>query len=282
MLLRLGVAIVFLGILIGGAAWLSHLDAISIEEITVRGNSVTPTDELVHITDNQLAGSYAYAFSKRNSAIYPKKAIISRIKDAYARVKDVSVTLDEFTTLEIHVTEREPYAMWCEGKMENTDEGAQQCYFLDETGYIYSKAPQFSGHVFFRFYNGIVESEPIGSYYLDEKDFRRVRVFVEAVRDDFGLNPVAYTTEGNGDGVIQLVADDREGISGEMRFDYSDDLGTVYENLEALLEKDAFKKAFDEGKALTFDYIDLRYGNKIFYKKKGEAAVGGAQEGEGE
>ncbi|MEK7176606.1 MAG: hypothetical protein AAB704_02205, partial [Patescibacteria group bacterium] len=53
---------------------------------------------------------------------------------------------------------------------------------------------------------------------------------------------------------------------GRLIISIADDLSKVLENLETILRSDNLKKALARGGVI--DYIDLRYGNKIFYKFK--------------
>ncbi|MEK7145371.1 MAG: hypothetical protein AAB808_01350 [Patescibacteria group bacterium] len=53
---------------------------------------------------------------------------------------------------------------------------------------------------------------------------------------------------------------------GRLIISIADDLSKVLENLETILRSDNLKKALARGGVI--DYIDLRYGNKVFYKFK--------------
>ena len=49
-------------------------------------------------------------------------------------------------------------------------------------------------------------------------------------------------------------------------FDTRQNLGTVLSNIELLMEREELSLI---SKTPRFEYVDLRYGNKVFYKSKG-------------
>jgi hypothetical protein len=71
----------------------------------------------------------------------------------------VSLGYDKFDTLNLIVKERESNYFGAFG----TPGVDKDCYFIDPTGLVFAKAPQFSGNVFFEIYGKPVAT-PIGSH----------------------------------------------------------------------------------------------------------------------
>lgn len=278
---RFGLIITAVIVLLGAVAGVSYINALEIHNVTVSGNSVVTTDELTHYIRDELSGRRLALFSRKNAFIYPKSAIVAGVYDRFTRVRDVDIGLKEINTLAVTVEERTPHALWCGDGSVFVDEdrgiavgetpaqgsGEQQCYFLDDTGFIYGPAPHFTGYVFFTYY-GPVEGEIIGSRYVDEDYFADVEFFIKSLRD-LNLNPIAFARFDTGESRVYLQKETgREGsIGGYIIFHSGDDLDAVYENIRVLIEKEVLaEKLAEAGKDAELAYIDLRYGNKVFYR----------------
>jgi len=153
--------------------------------------------------------------------------------------------------------------LWC-GKKINIYE---KCYFLDEDGYIYTEAPTFSGSVFFRNYGNIEGIKQIGVNFLDSKKFKEISFFIKSIKD-VNLNPVSFFAGDNGDYEIYLGNNlkNYNFYGGKIIFNRDDDMGEVFDNLITILNEKILIKEL--GNNTQLDYIDLRFGKKIFYKLK--------------
>ena len=145
---------------------------------------------------------------------------------------------------------------------------------MDEDGYIFDEAPYFSGEVYFKFYgltdvgrpdSGRPTSEdfPLGSYFL-KQNFKQLISFKD-ILIGIGLKPVALYATNDGDIQIFLSGGTLPTTGPQIIFRADADFQNVAENLEAALTTEPLQSEF-KNKYSSLQYIDLRFGNKVYYK----------------
>jgi len=95
---------------------------------------------------------------------------------------------------------------------------------------------------------------------LPVDEFHRITFFL-----DF-LTPLDLTPTGLEAGADEYQIQLKNG--GRLIINSTDDLSIILKNLETIFRSDNLKKVLASGGIL--DYIDLRYGNKVFYKFKND------------
>lgn len=238
-------------------SWFLNQPFVVINNIAVSGNSLVATDALLATTKKILSDSYFGLFTKSNIFLYPEKTIQKTLAAAFPAIKSVHGNLKNWQTLQLSVEERIPFALWCQ-LVDSTD-----CFYLDKNGLIFSTAAVFSENIFVRFTGGEINasSSPIvGKNFLPADEFRRVTFFLDFLAP-LGLTPTSLEASAD-EYQIQLKG------NGQLIVNSTDDFSVILKNLEAILHSDNLKKALARGGVI--DYIDLRYGNKVFYKFKSD------------
>lgn len=239
---------------IPGLGWLMGFNEVTIQNIIIKGNSTVTTDKVDTIARGYLEGRYFFLFPKDSIFIYPQHSIEASVLESFKRIKEVSVSFKDFQSIVIEIKEREPDALWCDNAP--VQNGVGNCYFLDSSGVIFAKAPVFSGNIFFRYY-GDVEGDPVGSAFLSPDEFSILRLFVLSLYE-LNISPVFLSIIGQD--TMELYMEEGNKIIFGRRQNLSD----VLSNLESILASDEFKdKGFSE-----IEYLDLRFGNKAYYKYK--------------
>ncbi|MCR4306421.1 MAG: hypothetical protein NUV42_00465 [Candidatus Yonathbacteria bacterium] len=240
--------------LTGVLAWLSGNEKVVIAEIEARGNSVVPGEEIVSMVQREIAGKYLGLFHKNNSFLYPQSAILERILSEQKRISDVNIYLDNLALLVVSVTERKPAYLWC-GNEYSEEENKEACFFMDSDGYIFAEAPYFSGDVFFEWYGPTEEKNgnPIGDRFLPYIEFKKLVSFREAI-SALGLKTTHMTAKTDGDYALSLKD------SGSILFNSDQEFDALLGNLDSAISALASYK--------NLEYVDLRFGNKIFYRYK--------------
>lgn len=245
-------------VIIVGLSFLSRIAKLNISGVEITGNKVVDGEMIKEVVDTDLGGYYLWFFPKTNIFFYPKNKIKDNLTDKFKRLKDISFKITEARTLEISLIEREALYTWCGAEpslqdSERAEEGSEKCYFLDETGYIFDEAPYFSGEVYFKFYGPT------------DGNFEKLILFKKAL-ENMGLKTVALHTLENGD--IKLFLSGKTlATKPEIIFKADSDLEIIAENLETALTTEPLQSNF-KNKYASLLYIDLRYGNKVFYKFK--------------
>jgi len=257
-LIRAGVVFAFLSVIFIGLVLLSRIDRFRISGVEFFGGLLVPAEGIKTETKNFLAGNYFWFFPKNNIFLYPHDSLENFLKDKFKRINTISVSKISNQSIKITITERGLYALWCEGLPDVNS--PEKCYFMDNNGVIFSESPTFSGDAYFKYY-GFIKSgvNPIGITYVDSiSKFHELGLFIERIKST-AIRPVF------------LIADDTDKFDlvlsngGHVYFDTSESFSKTADNLEVLL-KTLISTTTSED--LNIDYIDLRFGNKLFYKLK--------------
>lgn len=244
--------------------YLSRIDKLNIQSVEIVGNNVTDTTLVTKTINEEMAGHYLWIFPKTNIFFYPRTKIEAILHDKYKRLKDVDAGIKNNEILEVKVTEREPKYNWC-GQSSPEDGGGKTCYFTDDSGYIFDEAPYFSGDVYFKFYGNIDHADtPAGNYFATSQ-FTKFITFKD-ILEKLGLKPASlYYEEDKGDITVFLTRNKNASSSPKIIIKNTADISKIAENLNAALSTEPllsdFKKKYD-----SLLYIDLRFGNKVYYK----------------
>ena len=259
--------VIFLIIFFSLAA-LSRISGFKIRTISILGNRIVETKDIESIVQNDLEGHYLFLFPKNNFLIYPKNKIKKDLAITYKRLKDISLDASNIKNISINVSEYDGKYLWCGNLIPalRSNLNDNKCYFLDDSGYIFDEAPYFSGKVYFKFYGSIEGDKIIGNNYLP-KNFNKIVAFKKNL-EDVNLNPtnfwVTYHPEGD-EGTFSLSGEPV--MSPYVIFNMDSDYAKIAENLQSALGVEPLRTDI-QNKFSTLQYLDLRFGNKVYYKFK--------------
>lgn len=229
-------------ILVSGLVFVSRLEKLNISETNIIGNKVLDSKMIETVVKKDTQGYYLWLFPKTNFLLYPENQIRADLSNQFKIIKDVSLVINNIKTLEISLIEREAKYIWCG---DNFPAEKNQCYFMDNTGYIFDEAPYFSGNVYFKFFGKI--------QYFDKL------ISLKENMEKMGLAPILVFYKDTGDVNINLSS------GAEIRFKSDSNFNKVAENLQTALSTEPLQTDFKKKYSLLL-YIDLRFGNKVYYK----------------
>ncbi len=243
-----------------GVSALFYVPKFRVQNVSVRGNAVLSGNEIAAEVSDALNGRYYGIFPRGNILLVPKEEIISRLLSAFPRIKKVSLDRDFPDSLIVNITERKPAALFCGEEPEepaspptspspggNQSEPEGGCSFIGEDGAVFEKAADFSGSVYVKFYG--------------KKNTKKVPFFEKLAR-------FAAAASGEGADISKVVFGKdalREFYSSEgwrVLLNEGDDFEKAAANLKLALEEQIKEKR------KNLDYIDLRFGKKVYYKFK--------------
>jgi hypothetical protein len=257
-------------VLLTGLAFASHLRVMRIERVTISGNTVVNSDVILEKVQDELFGRYLFAFSKQNFLLYPKNSIEKHLLGTLKRLETVKVTLTDTHTLSVKVSEREGRYLWCGHTFseEIGDVPNDECYYMDTSGYIFSKSPYFTGNVYIKFFGTGLFSpsiDPIGRQYLPIEQFAEIETFLSGL-PALGIEPYALRIIDGGDYDLYIASlEPGRLVYTKILFNEHSDPKKLLENLSAALKAEQFKNDFT-ARFNDLLYIDLRFASKVYYK----------------
>ena len=257
--LSLIAAIVGIGALGWGAGALSYADGLALEGASVAGaREVSPHVIRAYVETQMFDGSRPF-ISQRNIFLYSKRKLSDAIVGYFPRIKSVSIKRDSLLAQAIRVTveERALYALWCRG--------GEECYLMDDGGFIFANATNTPDSVL-RFNGALPDPAhaPIGQTFL-KGELGIMRDIIERLKAA-GLSAVLVSLWEEGDFALSLSS----GL--ELRSSLTSDPSLIVRNLQLLLSQSPLR-----GKEGLIEYIDLRFGSRVYYKFSGgkEQSVSG-------
>ncbi len=250
-----------LGIIFSGTVFvlavlvfLARLDAVTVNSIFIEGNEMTDPSEILSLSGDVLSGSYVF-LPRGNIFIYPKKELEAYLSYYLPHINSVEIKRRDLNTLEINIVERQPKALWC-----GMEPGRLRvCFYTDDEGFIYSRAPYFSGDVYFRYFGGDVDPDrPLRSHFAPIEMIGDIEELI------YHLENIGLDAKG-----VHLREDDLKILLGNDSSIYLIRDGSFedsFSRLLSLLRRSEY--SFIENGEPAFSYIDLRFGSRIFYKLK--------------
>jgi hypothetical protein len=249
-----------------GTSFLTRINRFRIKEIKISGNRIIENKDIEKIVQKNIEKRYLWLFFKDNFLIYPKRSIKEDLYSSLKRIKNLSLKTSNFQILEIAVEEYGGKYLWC-GQVipilnANLD---QKCFFLDDTGYLFDEAPYFSGSVYFKFYGGIDSSSDlvVGSSFSPNY-FKKIILFKESLAS-MNLKPASFWFESQDE--VNISLDSEPSMGPSIIFNLDSDYQKITENLQTAITTEPLQTKLKEN-FYSLEYIDLRFGNKVFYKFK--------------
>ncbi len=239
-----------IGLVLTSVWYLSRLNTFTIATVEVSGGKTIDSAIITKTIESVLEGTYLGLIPRRFAYSYPEANALLALENI-DRIKDVSVTLVDNKTLKIAYDEYVPEALWCDAEYEDAD-----CLFLDETGYAFGSAPNLAGGSFVRYYylglNPKKETRP-----FTEDDYKATRFFLNSLAETGW-----YIDKVEIDAVRDVFYTLASG--GEIKATLTRDTNKTFSYLETIRQS----KEFSHLKPGNFQYIDLRFGTKVFVNEE--------------
>lgn len=251
-----------------GLAFLSRWSELNINDIEITGNKIVESSAIENVIKDKISGYYLYFFPRTNFLIYPRVEIKNELINKFKRIKDISFTIPNLKTLNVSLSERMALYTYCGEILPEMNISEQKCYFMDESGYIFDEAPYFSGDVYLKFYgkiNSNNEDNPSGLYF-SQVNFSRFISFKDDL-EKMEIKPAIINIIDNGDVEVYLSSLIKSQNGPKIIFKIDSDIEQVLENLQSILATEPLQTDF-KAKYSSLLYIDLRFGNKVYYKFK--------------
>ncbi len=238
-----------IALLVTGIWYLTRIESFNIDEVEVKGGETISRDVVKKVILDELEGAYFKLVPKRFVFTYPKEEIEESIH-SIERLKDVTIELSG-TTLTITYEEFRPYALWCKEAEDS------RCLFIDEEGFAFAAAPPLRGGAFTRYV--IKGEEPkVASEALSRDLITKTENVAESLSVEFGFDVSTIEVEDR-DAVFYVLS-----TGAILKTTIETETSELINNIKYILAS----KDFSNLVSGRFEYIDLRYGNKVFVKEE--------------
>lgn len=258
-------SILFISIVVA-LAFFSSDKHIVIDKFVITGTHIIDQEDIERDILQNISGKYLYLFSKSNTFIYPHKQIYDNLLLNFPRIETLSVSRQGLNTLQINISERTGSYLYCGLSVpEDKDEIGENCYFVNNDGFIFDEAPYFSGNVYFKYYMTLEGGEinPLGKQMISVDKFHTLARLIDGVTS-IGLKPIYIVKDKDGNNSIYLNHGPNN-TTPKIIFKNDDDFDIVLDNLSLAMKKKEFADEINS-KYNTLLYIDLRFKNKVLYK----------------
>jgi hypothetical protein len=241
---------------VAGTVALAHAPFWRIKKVNVVGNESIASSTIASFVQEKLKGQWGYVLPKDNILLYPKASLRAELLTHFPMLRSAVLKAENFSTLMVEVGERKPHALWCGERRSAGD----ACVLLDDAGIAYGGAVSFAGSAYLHYYGKATEAGP-AKQYLSEDTFRAVDAVALAVAADMSEDTLIY-----------IEVDSEQ----DVHLGFKSGFVVIYpldESGAAILERLKLARSaepFATRSLSDFQYLDLRFGDKLYYKLKGE------------
>ncbi len=261
----LGVVIAFL---IVGAFWfLINCSFLRVTKFVVMGTTFENKSLIEQKAGEALTGSYYFIVPKNSVFFYQEKSVLNYLKKSFPRLADIEIMAPELNALKITVSDKKPKLIWCEGMASD-----KKCFYLDESGRTYSEAPSFSENIIFEL-AGYHLGDKIGQKALTSDRIENISNFLIFLtnilpsfqKDETALKILQTKVLPDGDFSVEIGFSSGSSVLFKILFNADRQTEDLINNLTSILKNETFLTEL-KNKEQKLEYLDLRFGQKVFYR----------------
>lgn len=246
-------AFLALGVLGWGVWYLANLKYIRVDRIDVVGVRRLPATDIEQAGRDAVAGKQWLIFPRNNFFIISSVRVRDHLREAFPQAAEIRVEKKFPNRLIVTVGERTLWGVVC--SRPNASSPPESCFYLDHAGTAYEELASVEGWLIPIIY--IPEKSVIGSQAVPQETLD----FFDQAKD--ALTPI------NGNLVLLAVS---SSTPSDVRLTLAENWDILVSSsrppsewvkiLRTVLDKDIGEKRAE------LEYVDLRFGNKVFYKYK--------------
>lgn len=236
-----------------------------VEEINIEGISTLNPNEIRSFIFKELAGKYTLIFPKNLIFLFSSKRLASDLKNRFPIISDVKIYKKYPDKLKLTIEERKFWGIFCASSnisakinsLPAVQDPEEKCAFVDKTGFAYDEAPPSRGYVIVKIRRDSPDFE-IPSQVLDTALFQKLIDLEKKLNSILDAHALQYTLFSKTPEEVRIKLN--EGF--EIYFNLEEDLEKSLKVLETVLREEI------KDRRPELEYIDLRFGNKVFYKMR--------------
>jgi hypothetical protein len=234
-----------------------------IREIAVNGNGMEQDAQELRTTINSLlSGQYGLVIPKRFIFGISGRNLEKHLLTSLPRFETISVTKQYPHSLSISYAKRAFFGLLCNDAAKTDN---HSCAYIDATGFVYESAPDAFGSLIVKIRSDLPVVK-VGAQAIDEPTIKQMMLFGEGIKRIAGLRLLSYELNIQAPDELRLNVAPPPPAGGGGQFTLivkkADNPEAVLQILGTVLTDEI------KDRASQLDYVDLRFGNKVFYKFK--------------
>lgn len=215
-------------------------DFLKVKNIEVSGNQKLGADDVKQALIQEVSEKILF-FIPKNIFSLDFKKLSAEISQKFPEIERISIKRNLPNTVYAEIIEKVPAGCWC----------FEQCYYFDQYGVIFQENVGCDNLL-------VIKSDKIPEISKQIISETEAKDFTNIYKE---INPIAEIKDISVFDETKIVLQSKLGWKAYLRFD--EDIQNQIINLKAVLEQKV-----SEDKRSQLDYIDVRFGNKVFYKFK--------------
>ncbi len=240
----------FIGGVLLGTWYGTRVAFLTITNVSISGGETIDHSVVRGVVEEKLTGTYLGLVPRRFAWLYPRQSISTAVV-AIPRIASAEVKRMSGTELAVTFTEYTPVALWC------ADVATTTCAFLDDVGYAFATAPTLEGGELLRFVSLATSTPQVGEQPFSTEDMA-LMVRLESLLTEAGWYVSHLEIDAVRDVYVRIVG------GGEFKATLTMAPEQTVANLETVLTSPEFVDI----RPGNFQYIDLRFGNKVFINEE--------------
>lgn len=241
-----------------GLIFLLRADFLQVKNFNVVGEEGVSTKDIQNVAVNFISGNQFFVIPKSNIFLFSKGNLATALLADFGRVEKVDVSKNILNkSVDITIKERQADYLWCSATGE--------CFFMTKDGLIFEKA-NFTMSDFLTssvswaepisklIFEGNLEGDPIMKSFATPEKMQNYLKLVNTFKDA-NIEIVSINIESTD------KATAKSNLGGIIFNPEEADLSPVAQNAILLINDTKSKNP-----SAVFNYIDTRFGNKMFYK----------------
>ncbi|HEY4514694.1 MAG TPA: hypothetical protein VJJ22_00875 [Candidatus Paceibacterota bacterium] len=233
-------AVLFLGSILFGLNYFLRDPIFEINRVIIEGNETLDQVVLIDNVNNSLAGSILILIPRNNKFAYPKNSIKERLIYSFPKLKSVDLDVNG-EVLNVSVEEYKEAYVYCFSD--------SVCQFVSSEGTLFGKATEKDKTEYPLFISpfSAPSQEEVNENVTIANGFANMEVNIKSIERHM-----------NGDVVVSIVD------GWQIKYSSNEEPTNILKRFGLALSSDSLSP----DKLINLEYIDLHFGNKVFYKYK--------------
>lgn len=227
--------------------------ALRIKTVAVSGADILDPGAIRDAALATLAGSRWLVIPRASFFLADGSLVARDLEYNFPSIRSVNVSREFPATLRVDIAERDFWGIYCNG-LESSS--TPVCAFMDLSGFAYARSPEPRGVLVRIVRSDITDPPVVGSQALNPGLMETIRALERDIPAYAGVEIREFHFSARIPSEISVIA--REGFT--LIVKREDDGDTALRALARVLAEEIRERR------PQLDYIDLRFGNKVFYK----------------